>query len=216
MADQELENTFELENFLPYRLSVLTNTISQGIAAAYRDRYGISVTEWRILAVLGRFPGLTASEVVEKTAMDKVTRRIMEHADRLKIIAIRSAGFEGTDLEAATDHGIVVTHNPGSNSDPVADMAIGLMLMITWNPASKNSWLPRICNAPPRKPQSIGSPAQSTSAGTSAITPSCPSSMPRLNPRSASGISSVGRPASNRRCPAAAATTPTTTVSMTY
>jgi DNA-binding MarR family transcriptional regulator len=64
---------FELEQFLPYRLSVLTNTVSQGIARSYRDRYDISVTEWRILAVLGRFPGLTASEVTERTAMDKVT-----------------------------------------------------------------------------------------------------------------------------------------------
>ena len=63
---------FELEGFLPYRLSVLTNTVSQGIARVYRDRHGISITEWRILAVLGRFPGLTASEVVARTAMDKV------------------------------------------------------------------------------------------------------------------------------------------------
>jgi DNA-binding MarR family transcriptional regulator len=63
---------FELEQFLPYRLSVLTNTVSQGIARGYRDRHDISVTEWRILAVLGRFPGLTASEVTERTAMDKV------------------------------------------------------------------------------------------------------------------------------------------------
>ena len=45
---------------------------SQGIAARYRDEFGISVTEWRILAVLGRYPGLTASEVVARTAMDKV------------------------------------------------------------------------------------------------------------------------------------------------
>ena len=64
--------SFELENFLPYRLSVLTNTISQGIATAYRDRFDINTTEWRILAVLGRYPGLTASDVVERTAMDKV------------------------------------------------------------------------------------------------------------------------------------------------
>ena len=64
--------SFELERFLPYRLSLLTNTVSQGIAARYRDEFGISVTEWRILAVLGRFPGLTASEVVARTAMDKV------------------------------------------------------------------------------------------------------------------------------------------------
>ncbi len=63
---------FDLEQFLPYRLSVLANTVSQGIAASYRDEHGISITEWRILAVLGRYPGLTASEVTDRTAMDKV------------------------------------------------------------------------------------------------------------------------------------------------
>jgi DNA-binding MarR family transcriptional regulator len=63
---------FKLEEFLPYRLSVLTNTVSQGIARGYRQHHDISVTEWRILAVLGRFPGLTASEVAARTAMDKV------------------------------------------------------------------------------------------------------------------------------------------------
>ena len=63
---------FDLEQFLPYRLSLLTNTVSGGIARSYRDRHDISVTEWRILAVLGRFPGLTAGEVASRTAMDKV------------------------------------------------------------------------------------------------------------------------------------------------
>jgi len=65
-------SVFELEHFLPYRLSLLTNTVSDGIARSYRDKYEISVTQWRILAVLGRYPGLTASEIVERTAMDKV------------------------------------------------------------------------------------------------------------------------------------------------
>ena len=63
---------FDLENFLPYRLSVLTNTISAGLARRYRESHPLSVTEWRILAVLGRFPGLVASEVCARTAMDKV------------------------------------------------------------------------------------------------------------------------------------------------
>ena len=63
---------FELEHFLPYRLSLLTNTVSDGIAQAYRQRHDISVTEWRVMAVLGRYPGLTASEIVERTALDKV------------------------------------------------------------------------------------------------------------------------------------------------
>ena len=64
---------FELEHFLPYRLSLLTNTVSDGIAQCYREKYDISVMEWRILAVLGRYPGLTASEIIDRTAMDKVT-----------------------------------------------------------------------------------------------------------------------------------------------
>jgi DNA-binding MarR family transcriptional regulator len=97
---------FELENFLPYRLSLLTNTVSQGIAASYRDEHDISVTEWRILAVLGRFPGLTAKEVTERTAMDKVAisravknlmarkllRRKTDHEDRRRRQLFISAG----------------------------------------------------------------------------------------------------------------------------
>jgi DNA-binding MarR family transcriptional regulator len=63
---------FELGRFLPYRLSVLANIISQGIAARYRDEHAISVTEWRVLAVLGSSPAQTASDLAKRTAMDKV------------------------------------------------------------------------------------------------------------------------------------------------
>lgn len=61
-----------LERFLPYRLSVLSNRVSQSIARAYADRFAIGITEWRVLAVLGRHPGLSANGVAERTAMDKV------------------------------------------------------------------------------------------------------------------------------------------------
>ena len=64
---------FALEGFLPYRLSLLSNTISQGISTAYRKPYGLSMMEWRVVAILGRFPGLTATDVMERGAMDKVT-----------------------------------------------------------------------------------------------------------------------------------------------
>ena len=62
----------DLEYFLPYRLSVLSNTISAAIARDYGERFGLAVTEWRVLAVLGRYDGLSAVEVAERTAMDKV------------------------------------------------------------------------------------------------------------------------------------------------
>ncbi|WP_058833813.1 MarR family winged helix-turn-helix transcriptional regulator [Luteimonas abyssi] len=61
-----------LEQFLPYRLSVLSNRISSAIAQIYSERYGLAITEWRVIAVLGRFPGLSANAVAQRTAMDKV------------------------------------------------------------------------------------------------------------------------------------------------
>ncbi|VXA92806.1 MarR family transcriptional regulator [Luteimonas sp. 9C] len=77
--------SLDLEQFLPYRLSVLTNRISRGLADIYSERFGISVTEWRVIAVLGRYPGLSANGVAERTAMDKVAvsravARLLERA----------------------------------------------------------------------------------------------------------------------------------------
>lgn len=62
----------DLEHFLPYRLSVLSNRVSGAIARVYSERFGLGVTEWRVMAVLGRYPDLSAGEVAQRTAMDKV------------------------------------------------------------------------------------------------------------------------------------------------
>ena len=61
-----------LENFLPYRLSILSNTVSGTVARVYDKRFNLSIPEWRVIAILGRFPGLSAVEVAERTLMDKV------------------------------------------------------------------------------------------------------------------------------------------------
>ena len=63
---------FALEAFLPYRLSVVANHASRLFARRYSETYGLTVPEWRVLAVVGRFGGLSATGVVERTAMDKV------------------------------------------------------------------------------------------------------------------------------------------------
>ncbi len=66
------DKSLNLEDFLPYRLSILSNTVSRAIAVSYAERFNLSIPEWRIMAVLGRFPGLSARQVAERTAMDKV------------------------------------------------------------------------------------------------------------------------------------------------
>jgi DNA-binding MarR family transcriptional regulator len=64
----------ELERFLPYRLSILSNRVSQAIAHEYQQRFDLSMTEWRVIAVLARYDGegLSAREVAGYTEMDKV------------------------------------------------------------------------------------------------------------------------------------------------
>jgi DNA-binding MarR family transcriptional regulator len=62
----------DLEHFLPYRLSVLANRVSHGFARLYEEKFDLKLPEWRVMAVLGRRPGITAREVAELTAMDKV------------------------------------------------------------------------------------------------------------------------------------------------
>ena len=63
----------QLQEFLPYRLSVLTNKLSVTLAAMYADRFELTVPEWRVMAVLGQLPGLSADQVCAATEMDKVT-----------------------------------------------------------------------------------------------------------------------------------------------
>jgi DNA-binding MarR family transcriptional regulator len=60
-----------LERFLPYRLSILSNRISHLIAQTYRDKFALSITEWRIMAVLGEYPGASADEVSIKIQIEK-------------------------------------------------------------------------------------------------------------------------------------------------
>jgi DNA-binding MarR family transcriptional regulator len=67
-----MDDELRLEDFLPYRLAVLSNTVSTTVARAYDKRFKVSIPEWRVIAVLGRFPGLSAVEVAERTLMDKV------------------------------------------------------------------------------------------------------------------------------------------------
>lgn len=62
----------DLDGFVPYRLSVLSNRVSSAIARHYSERFGLSIPEWRVMAVLGGTPGLSAREVAHRTAMDKV------------------------------------------------------------------------------------------------------------------------------------------------
>lgn|SRR5512145_67851 len=87
--------TFLLERFLPYRLSVLTNLMSRAFAKSYGRRFGLTIPEWRAMAVLGRFAPLSANEICQRTAMDKV--RVSRAVTRLKKASLVERSTDRSD-----------------------------------------------------------------------------------------------------------------------
>lgn len=61
---------------------------------------------------------------------DKVTAEVISHCPNLKVIAKHGIGVDSIDIQAANARGIVVTNAPGTNSQEVADLAIGFMIML--------------------------------------------------------------------------------------
>lgn len=109
MRDRELR----LDAFLPYRLSIASNRVSDTIAQTYRALFGLSIPEWRLIAVIAEGDGMTQQAVGQRTRMDKLTvsraaialagRRLIERRAgardrRTQCLALTAAG---RDLYAA-------------------------------------------------------------------------------------------------------------------
>jgi DNA-binding MarR family transcriptional regulator len=62
-----------LADFLPYRLSVASNAVSDRVAAAYQARFGLRIAEWRVIAVVAEQRSATQARLCQQTAMDKMT-----------------------------------------------------------------------------------------------------------------------------------------------
>ncbi|MCW8109495.1 MarR family transcriptional regulator [Alteromonas ponticola] len=71
MSTDTNASILKLERFLPYRLSILSNKVSSLVADIYKDKFAISITEWRIMAVLGEYPDISADEISTKTQIEK-------------------------------------------------------------------------------------------------------------------------------------------------
>ena len=62
-----------LDDFLPYRLSIASNRVSDAIASTYRSLFGLRIAEWRLVAVIAESDGITQQALCVATLMDKVT-----------------------------------------------------------------------------------------------------------------------------------------------
>jgi len=109
-----------LSSFLPYQLSTASNAVSGRIALEYRTRFGLSVPEWRVMAVLGDSGPLTQRDLTRRTLMDKVAvnracrvleerelaaREPNENDGRSHLLALTAAGqaMHGQIMPLATE-----------------------------------------------------------------------------------------------------------------
>lgn len=64
---------------------------------------------------------------------DVIDAEVMNAAPKLKVIVRAGAGYDNIDLQAATNHGICVMNTPGQNSNAVAELVFGMIVMMCRN-----------------------------------------------------------------------------------
>lgn len=77
----------ELIGFVPYRLNRLAAGISNHLSDVYRERFGLDVPAWRVMATVGSRHGCTAQHIVESTRMHKTrVSRVIAHLEERGLI----------------------------------------------------------------------------------------------------------------------------------
>ncbi|WP_282095370.1 MarR family winged helix-turn-helix transcriptional regulator [Epibacterium ulvae] len=62
---------FDLEQYLPYQFAVITAQLSANLANRYRDKYAITVAEWRVLVNLAYSDSRSIRDIQWRVGMDK-------------------------------------------------------------------------------------------------------------------------------------------------
>lgn len=102
-----MTNQLVLDRFLPYRLSITSNLVSDRIARAYESLFGLTIPEWRLVAVVAEAAAITQAEIGERTRMDKVTvsRAAIALVDRGLLTRAPNPGDKRSHHLSLTDAG---------------------------------------------------------------------------------------------------------------
>ena len=110
-----------LADFMPYRLSVTTNIVSDLIAGRYRSQFGLKVPEWRVMAVLGDAGALTQRALVGGTRMDKVA---VNRA--CKVLEERGLAARSPNAHDGRSHHLELTPTGRAMFDRIMPMALDM------------------------------------------------------------------------------------------
>lgn len=68
---QQTVPRFDLERYLPYRLTVISGRLSAGLAKQYKAQFGISIPEWRVLLNVGYTEDLSIRDIEARVNLEK-------------------------------------------------------------------------------------------------------------------------------------------------
>ena len=79
-----MEKSFRLNEFLPFRLNVLAQTVSERLSAIYGEKFGLDIPQWRIIANLASWGAITAQDIARLTYSHKstISRAVQQLEDR--------------------------------------------------------------------------------------------------------------------------------------
>jgi len=102
-----MESDFALGEFLPFRLNVLAQTVSQQLSTIYAVRFNLDIPQWRILANLASRGEMTAQDIARVTYSHKstISRAVQELEDRGLIARNASATDKRSFKLKLTDDG---------------------------------------------------------------------------------------------------------------
>jgi DNA-binding MarR family transcriptional regulator len=63
--------TFDLARYTPYRVAIVAQLLSEALALRYREQFGISIPEWRVLVHLVHSGGTSVRDIEQKVVMEK-------------------------------------------------------------------------------------------------------------------------------------------------
>jgi D-3-phosphoglycerate dehydrogenase len=89
--------------------------------------------------VAALFEAVGEADALVVRSETQVTRELIEHAKHLKVIARAGVGIDNVDVEAATEHGIIVLNAPGANRFSAGEHTIALMLSVARQLADANA-----------------------------------------------------------------------------
>ena len=102
----ESEESLRLETFIPYRLMTAAEKVSLGFSKIYKEKYGLSRPEWRVLASLAQLCPATATDIgghssMHKTKVSRAVRELEKRKWLMRITNDRDRRFEQLQLTKA-------------------------------------------------------------------------------------------------------------------